>query len=301
MHRDSRGYLYRSQRVGDSVKHEYLGAGVLADLAERWAEEERQEREQREAEIRAQLDDLAVLETRVKGQATVSRMLVQACLLEMGCYQHRRQWRMGRKQKDDTAVSAPRPLPESDDPLTWGAAGIRAVLDRARAGDHSVMPKLRILLRPSGNGNGCGERYIRSQATIVREALAKRMSGKSLLVRESFIVQAETMAAEIAGPGATVVERLLADQIATSHLHLTLMELLNCDNSQGDIRVVLAYQRLLTLAQKRYLAAVNMLARVRKLPGASLQINIGDQQVNVSGAPTGFPRVAANAPKTRED
>jgi hypothetical protein len=129
------------------------------------------------------------------------------------------------------------------------------------------------------------------QTTIVREALAERMSGKSLLVRESFIVQAETMAAEIAGPGATVVERLLADQIATSHLHLTLIEKLNNANCQCDIRVVLAYQPMLTLAQKRYLA-VNTLARVRNLAGSSLQINIGEPISPPKKEPTATPEPA---------
>ena len=47
----------------------------------------------------------------------------------------------------------------------------------------------------------------------------------------------------------------------------------------------MARDRKLSAAQRRYLRACETLARVRKLRLPTLQVNIGEKQVNVAGWP----------------
>jgi hypothetical protein len=270
------------------VKRDYLGKGPMAEAGRKLLEAERRQRLAEAEAIRQQISRIKALDHLAQRADQAARLLVEAALLEMGCYQHWRQWRMARKKKAAAAA-----LPASKDTRTWTQDEFQAVFQRAKAGDREVMPQLRLMMR---GYQDLVDRTTRDPNTTVREALvANTYSEDSLLAKECIIVRAERMAAGIAGPGATVLERLLAEQIATAWLHMHLLEMLTAQTIQGNIRIGQHFQRVLTLAQRRYLSAVGMLARVRKLAGSKLQVNLGAEQADIAGKPDTLPMPARRA------
>jgi hypothetical protein len=79
---------------------------------------------------------------------------------------------------------------------------------------------------------------------------------------------------------------MLIEQIALCWLRLSIVEVRHADHTtSGSIGISQAdyWDRALSAAQRRYLRAIESLARVRRLlhPNA-VQVNIGAQQVNVA-------------------
>lgn len=85
-----------------------------------------------------------------------------------------------------------------------------------------------------------------------------------------------------AGPAPTALERLLVERIATCWLHLHQLELTYAAQQSMALPLAAYYQRTISAAQKRYLAAIWALAQVRKLALPVLQVNIAGKQVNVA-------------------
>ena len=84
------------------------------------------------------------------------------------------------------------------------------------------------------------------------------------------------------------LEQLLIDNILACWLrcHWTELKLAACDEatSKGQPSPHAAYwEQRLSAAQRRYLRAVESLARLRKLNLPTLQVNIGHNQVNLVG------------------
>ena len=98
MHRDSRGYYYRSRRRGKRVTREYIGNSLLATLGAQLEAAERAqaaaEREAREAE-RKRLDDL---DGQIAAVCAATDALRHATLEAAGYHRHKRgEWRRRRK------------------------------------------------------------------------------------------------------------------------------------------------------------------------------------------------------------
>lgn len=83
---------------------------------------------------------------------------------------------------------------------------------------------------------------------------------------------------------APALERLLVDQVVLCWLRMYIAEEWYSQKQKqgGTIAVMEHAERMLTMTQRRYLRAIEALARVRKLHIA-LQINIGEKQINVVG------------------
>jgi hypothetical protein len=86
--------------------------------------------------------------------------------------------------------------------------------------------------------------------------------------------------AELLGPAPTAVERLLAERVAIGWLEVHTAEY---RLAVADAEFRQYWHRQVDHAHRRFLAAVRLLTAVRRLPRPALQVNIGEQQVNVSG------------------
>jgi hypothetical protein len=83
------------------VVREYVGCGVLGELAAQLDAEERQRREGRAARWNDEQADLDALEAPVAELSEVSDLLVRAALLASGYHQHNRgEWRLRREPKE---------------------------------------------------------------------------------------------------------------------------------------------------------------------------------------------------------
>lgn len=91
------------------------------------------------------------------------------------------------------------------------------------------------------------------------------------------------MAAELTQPGDGELERLIIRQIVGCWLRLSYVEYnYNHHTVSGGLTMQQGeyWERRLSAAQRRYLRAVESLARVRRLRLPAVQVNIGAQQVN---------------------
>jgi hypothetical protein len=84
---------------------------------------------------------------------------------------------------------------------------------------------------------------------------------------------------------APIMEKMLIDNIVTVWLRLQWLDYLVAAKMAGEfsIRSMEFWQKSLASAQRNYLAACETLAKVRKMRLPNIQLNIGDQQINVAG------------------
>ncbi len=98
-----RGGLYytRSRKENGRVVREYIGGGMLGELAAQMDAIERERREERATRWKEGQEDLDALEAPVDELTEASDILVRAALLACGYRQHNRgEWRLRREPKE---------------------------------------------------------------------------------------------------------------------------------------------------------------------------------------------------------
>ena len=159
---------------------------------------------------------------------------------------------------------------------------LRALLRRAQAGDHAVLPVVRKMLDDPANVRLLGG----DLAEHATNSFVTAMNDKDLGFVEAVRRKLELLRAELLGANPTPVERLLAERIAACWLQVQDAEIRAAQyQKDATVRQLDFYQRRLDATHKRFLAAVKTLALVRKLAVPVLQVNIAKKQVNVV-APT---------------
>ena len=101
--RRRRGGLYytRSRKEGGRVVREYVGGGVLGELAARMDAETRDRKVQEAAALREERERTAELEKPIEDLCEATDLLVRAALLASGYHQHKRgEWRLRREPKE---------------------------------------------------------------------------------------------------------------------------------------------------------------------------------------------------------
>jgi hypothetical protein len=100
--RERGGYYYtRSRKVNGQVIREYVGGGVLGELAAQMDAADRQRREEEEAAWREERERLANLTASVDELCQAAEVLARATLLSAGYQRHNRgEWRKKREGKD---------------------------------------------------------------------------------------------------------------------------------------------------------------------------------------------------------
>lgn len=158
----------------------------------------------------------------------------------------------------------------------------KALMERAIRGDKSCQEQLDAVLDDPKNGPriigiyGNPPRF--AEVNVVLGA-----AGNNLVVQESLTRTMASLRAELAGPEPSPIERLLAERadfcwfvVWRYEEHLTSAKDLTI--KQADF-----HQRRIDAAHRRFLSALRTLAQVRKLALPSVQVNIGQNQVNVAG------------------
>lgn len=159
-----------------------------------------------------------------------------------------------------------------------------ALIDRAQSGDEQAMPALRQVLDlvPS-----LCEAMGAELGKTVENSISKSLGGPDdLAFREAMKRKLAALREELEGPSPSPTERLLVDRVVACWLQIQEADLRyahsgNCSIPQADYHL-----RRQDRAHKRFLSAMKTLATVRKLGLPVLQVNIGENQVNVSQATT---------------
>jgi hypothetical protein len=158
------------------------------------------------------------------------------------------------------------------------AAEINAIVRKAEQGDQAALAEVREMLTAAGDADALG-------GNIAREALrllVKSTTAGNPVMRESTERKFAEMRAELLGPNPTALERLLVERIIATWYHLHSLEASYAGRESMSLAQGLYYQKCISAAQKRYIAAIKGLADVRRLALPALQVNIAKKQINVT-------------------
>jgi hypothetical protein len=167
---------------------------------------------------------------------------------------------------------------------------LKDLSDRAEDGDGEARRELRRFVASAS------PKIVAEASSFARRGerlLAGTIAGGEPLMEEALIARLQMMRREIAGLDPTPLERLLAERVVAYWLLVKMLEesiSANLDRENKENRFSFSLLKLVIKWQdsvhKRHLSAIKTLAQVRRLQrGSSLQINVGTQQVNISGDP----------------
>jgi hypothetical protein len=118
--------------------------------------------------------------------------------------------------------------------------------------------------------------------TTQRELIKNMAGGSQEVVRMAGEEHITYIRAEMGYHDAPMLEKLLIENIVTCWLRVQHYEQ-QLSFRQTNAATIEFWERRLSVAQRRYLAACENLARVRKLKIPAVQMNFGDKQINVAG------------------
>lgn len=271
--RNGNRYYYRKRREGGRVVSQYVGAGELAAALaylEDASSKQRRALAQREAALfETERQRWRGVETLAHELEDAVRTLVREALTAAGYHQHKGQWRKRR-------MTTPDPVGD-----------LRALLnDKERAKKDSAAVPIRAIDAALANDPSAWRKIVDMSVTTVTQIIdcaVKNAETKAVL-----LVNWRGVIAELTTPDATPLERLLIENVATTWLtwQITAYRYEGTVNVAPYVSLTKAkyWEDRVGAAQRRYLRAVETLARVRKIEhGIALQINIADKQINVAG------------------
>lgn len=266
---DSRGYYYQSKRVNGQPRNVYVGAGLLAELIAQTDAQEQAQREAQDAQRRLQkAKDRAILKD-LDAQYRQIRAFVGDVMAAAGYRQYNREWRrMGKK------AAAQLTGPTAD----GAPVDLETLVARINSKNYSngdVDALRRVLDAQDGTGAALTVIYGSSLTNYVLDQYTDDAAPKLVMQAD-----ARRIAKEFGRDTAPPFERPLIDHIVTCWVRLQLVERDMSNTVKGShSRESGAYwDRRLTEAQRRYLRAVNLLAKVRHI-GPAVQVNVAHQQI----------------------
>jgi hypothetical protein len=267
-------YYYRSMWEGGKPRRVYVGSGRLGKLAAAQDAQSKAQRAADDAQRRAQRAADRDMQRAADVRYRALRAAVWAQLQAAGYYQHKREW---RRMDLKAFAKRYREAEERDAQRAAGAlvqsgkgAKVTASTDtdyHPATGARGDLPAGRAL-----SGLMVAEQMVSSYCKGQPEAQA--VIGTEL----------RTLCRDLGWDSAPPFERELIAHVAECWVWLKLVQLtLNWISSaahtirDGDYR-----ERRVTEAQRRYLRAMNLLAKLRHL-GPAVQVNVANQQVVMNG------------------
>ena len=197
-------YYTRSRKVGDRVAREYVGGGLIGELAARFDEIERERRgvESAKAQLeRAQLEAIV-------GQSSNWTRSRRSCAAPSS-------WRTGTGITKGNGGGCVSQEPELRDETKAKLGELRALSERAEAGERGARRELRRAVRDSA------PEVIARASDIARKGhkmLISTASAGDPLMEEALVARLDVMRAEIAGEYPTPLEMLLTERVVSCWL-----------------------------------------------------------------------------------
>lgn len=265
--RKHRWYYYQKQRSGTRVVSTYVGSGLLAsstallhEMEQTRRADERRAAQQARHERHCRERDAAAL-------AAQCHDLARLALLAAGYHQHKGTWRKRRTRGGTMPRTTPQPtspnlpaLPAPDDTSPEARKAIIVRCNRRDATIEDVQALRHILphLDISDVGN-----TVRSALTYTVKVAA---DGNAWLL-ETAKAHIEQRRADLGYADCPALERTLIDHLLPCEGRLGMMETFVSNKTAEHVTVAQMQQveTLLESAQRRYLRAVETLAKVRRL------------------------------------
>jgi hypothetical protein len=138
---------------------------------------------------------------------------------------------------------------------------LRELVSQAKAGNASVLPRLRHLL----DAHPQIWQHTGDLEQVVVRAWTELLAGPDPLALEALRRKAEQLRADLEGDGATPLERLLVGQVVSSWLEMSHAQVQVAEPGSTTLGQASHNLRRAESAQKRYLAAIKTLTTVRAL------------------------------------
>jgi len=265
-------YYYRSVREGERVKKEYVGGGLLGQVAAKLDEIERLRKKEEVASWEVEREHIERSAAFLHELTEAAEVLVRAHLLASGCHHH--------KASGGGNVDLELPKDVKD-----RLVELRTLSQRVEDGDKEARRELRKVVRESTP-------EVISRASDIGRcgqwALIKTVAANDPLTEEALMARLDLMRAEVAGADPSPLEILLTERICSLWLLIEALEMLVSVQLSGELprehRSPMSYLQHVfkwqESANRRFLSAIRELARVRKLqsnvPGIqyNAQINL---------------------------
>jgi hypothetical protein len=284
--------LYRNRRVNGRPVKEYLAAddGFGAVMAEDLARLRRVRAKARTLAldaVRVVADQAAEITSAADPFDRAAGELFRLVMSVAGYRQHHRgEWRrtrsedgtMGKRfgalfdkiERIRAALDNPKAPKPSVLTFTGDTPEVKALLERAAAGDRSAVPEIKKLLDE--------ERYLSWMGEVADQAesqLIRIYAGDNLAVQQAAKRKAAAFLDELLGPTPTMPQKLLARRCVNNCLVVHALEVLMAMQPVGG-PAALAISKQLSMAERRLHAALRSLAvlRLAQLPAARQQINM---------------------------
>jgi len=263
-----RGYYYQHRRVNGQPRRVYVGAGFLAELTARMDAGEQEQRAAHDAQRRLQKARDRAIYKDIDAQYRQVRAFVGELMTAAGYRQYNREWRkMGKKAAQLTGPTA------DGTPMD-----IAALLERIN-GKNPTKADIDALRQALNDQDGAAAGLTVLYGSAVTNRVIEQYTDD---VAPRLVAQADArrIAKEYGRDTAPPFERPLIDHIVTCWVRLQLVErdMSNAVKGTHSRDSALYWDRRLTEAQRRYLRAVNLLAKVRHVAPA-VQVNVAHQQV----------------------
>jgi hypothetical protein len=258
-------YYVQNRRIGRRVVTQYIGGGLLGQLAEQYDQIERDQRDY--ARWQAQQARRTLLEQTRPPAALVEyiaavRAQIALVLTALGFHQHRRQWRMKRMSEtlDRAMLLYRKPKPSADE-----------------------LAELRGLVTKHTNVGAIGD-----LAVMAEQAFDKGFNAEPS-IRAAIEGRSDQIRQRLGWAESSELERLLIREIVLCWRDYNRVQTAYAQQTTTEFKLnaMEQWERVLSSKQRRYLRACEALARVRRLLRLpNMQINIaaaGGQQVNVAG------------------
>jgi hypothetical protein len=155
------------------------------------------------------------------------------------------------------------------------------LLKRATRGEKGCLPEVRALFGDGEYGEALRE-LNGSSAEWLRRSLIEKSCGKNILIQEAIVQKLDSLKASLEGSNLTPIERLLAERTSLCWFIVNRYENAYANAEGWSITHADLQQRKIDKAHARFLSSLLTLARVRKLALPTLQVNIGQNQVNMA-------------------
>jgi hypothetical protein len=101
-------YYTRSRRTDGRVVREYIGGGILGEIAARTDTERRRRREAERAAWRAEKERIETADAELDRLCQLTDLLIEAVLTDAGYDKHKGEWRRKRAERDARQAAAGR-------------------------------------------------------------------------------------------------------------------------------------------------------------------------------------------------
>lgn len=290
MHTDARGYAYETFRENGRVCRRYVGRGEWVSSAIYLDQLDRQRRADEKRKAREVEKHEQKLLNGLRTFCELTKAVMRSELETNGYHQHKRGvWRRRRANHADgdtngmTQTKPTKALPaQADDAANLDR---KALITKAQNGDANAAAAIWRDIRGHADLRAEMVRDWGDMARHSRLTLISRMFPKDELVHIATRAKIADMTSELCGPNPTPLETLLVERVCTCWLTLAYFEMAY---TQGEFSINQANFHLKRIdgAHRRYLDSIKALATVRKLQLPTVQVNIGEKQVNVANLST---------------